>query len=529
MKLPILLILYTLYFILYTPLPVSAAANPNSIIDTQEDASAPEAASWGEDIIIKGSVDASGNVTLPNGPINVGPQVNQLQFPNLNEIKEGISQALPNLLPNNLLSDLKLPDPSPFPGKIFHPVCGVKGQEKPISGDTPSSQATDIKTPPEWPVILGATKLAQAIGVPGFSSAVHFDNPQPVLPGEEQNAPGNCSEISGEDQSKDSTKTFSIGTTSIDLNILQKIIGKILGIFTSGEPAQIIVRAKKFIPGENEFARQTSDATGFLRGFCPESLCPPLDKINEKEETPYRGADEPQKALEYKGVAGARTGYDLLQQSLYPEGLTPLRPIPIGPPASNITPGTGVFEALGNPRSEQLKSLIITAASAFGVPVPVLAGVAWTEGVHMWGFSDEEIANYSAPGAQDPQNCEVNGCGARGPMQFLAGGYAQDCGIFTGEAMPDVWAGYKEAVNEATNEGRTTNICNIKDAIYAASKKIKAGSGIQTNNPTDWDQQAVFSAIQSWYGSCKNDSITNARFGMGFCDFIWQVLQTTRG
>lgn len=154
--------------------------------------------------------------------------------------------------------------------------------------------------------------------------------------------------------------------------------------------------------------------------------------------------------------------------------------IPQDPPPI-VGDGTGLVdnycESVAIPPSGEcsleLKTLFEQAASWAKMPAAVLAGIASIEGPQMFGYTDSEIVAYSAPGAEDPYNNPVLGDGfcnsspanAQGPMQFL----------------PTTWDGggdkYHEAVNIATGEGRAENICNIKDAIYAAAWLLKCNSG----------------------------------------------------
>lgn len=241
------------------------------------------------------------------------------------------------------------------------------------------------------------------------------------------------------------------------------------------------------------------------------------------EEEEFSGFPTGGQLAEFKGATQD------LKNSLVPSGVvlsdtfSGNRPLPSGPLA----------KGLPAPKSRELENMIKDAAIAFGLPLPVLATVAWTESWHqargMWEFTDEEIRRYSEPGAISPLNPNPNGCRAAGPLQFLIGGIAVDCGVYTDRGMPDVWGDFKNAVNEATGENRTTDYRNIKDTIYAAAKKLKQGSGTSKND-TIWSEGAVRQSIQSWYGSCLADSITEARFGpdKSFCDFVWEIVLASR-
>ncbi len=170
---------------------------------------------------------------------------------------------------------------------------------------------------------------------------------------------------------------------------------------------------------------------------------------------------------------------------------------------------------LGN-SSLALQQLLVDAGNAYDVPAPVLAGIMYWEGRQIFGYPDGEVVRYSLPGAQDPTNCTPNGCGARGPMQFLNDGVATDCGSYTGRLMPDTWGGYADAVN-ITGEGRSPNVCNIKDAVFAAAKMLRTRSGAAAG--CGWTIENVYAAGSAYYGSCSGSNAF-------YCDAVWQHYQT---
>lgn len=174
--------------------------------------------------------------------------------------------------------------------------------------------------------------------------------------------------------------------------------------------------------------------------------------------------------------------------------------------------------------SNELKKLIIDAGGWAGAPPAVIAAIAEIEGPHIFDYTDEQILTYSAPGAKDPINCAPNGCGARGPMQFLNDGIATDCGDYTGKLMPDVWAKYANAVNEALpQENRIPEVCNIKDSIYAAALKIKTNSQTSKEETCLWSQEAVDNAARGYHGEC---SIKWERLGgRTYCEYVWEYYQ----
>jgi len=153
-----------------------------------------------------------------------------------------------------------------------------------------------------------------------------------------------------------------------------------------------------------------------------------------------------------------------------------------------------------------LQEILQNAANKFGTPYCVLEAVALVEGGYMWNYSNSEIEQYSAPGAEDPTNCTANSAGASGPMQFTN---RPDSGY--------QWNAYKNAGGRINPK-----ICNIYDSVYAASKKLaNDGGGIAGS----WSTENMRRAIAGYYGRCHDCSTTPnkpdcKRLGMSYCDFV---------
>ncbi|MEK7182799.1 MAG: hypothetical protein AAB694_01430, partial [Patescibacteria group bacterium] len=367
--------------------------------------------SYGEDIDVTREVTKTGGAVDVSGQgIDVGVVQNEFKFPNLTREMQVSTNALPNLIPEGLLKHLYLPEEI-LSGKVFHPVCDIDAGGASVTGRIEGEGASDVKTPSYWTKLLGATKLNQASAVPGESSGTNFTAPQPTLPLDEEGNKqlSNCPQLTGEVGTKilpaPSQKTTTISLAGVIGNIVNFFSGLWSKLLNASATIAVTVKPQKFLPGERAFLSQaSSEETGFLRSFCPEEICPRDE--GEQEETPYAvDGSSTTKELGFLGVAGARKGYILLQQSLYPAGLQPLRPIPETPPLPP-SEGTGIFKLTGNPLSPQLEAQIRQASADFNVPAGVLAAVAWIEGGHMWSFSDGQISTYSAPGGQDPINCE---------------------------------------------------------------------------------------------------------------------------
>lgn len=495
---------------------------------------------YGDTIPIDASLNRQGEI---NGEI--GPKPNQVKFPDLSKEEGFYSQkdGLLNALPQGIQQDLKFIDPTKqqindkFRGKIAHPLCD-KARIIKSGEETEEIETTDpvIKsnpvpfTPTEdfFQTIL-KTRFWQSIFVPQKGSDLNFslDAREPTI-----SSQVGCNPDS---QGKTAEAVPVQNDPPAPLNFLGRLFENVLGflkdffagIFEGGVRVAAKVEQTKYLPGETVLADQTVGQNGFLNFFKPAGA-EFTSQGDQEEQVAYKVLkDDRSVGVTYKGVSSLKSGTLDLVKSLYPEGMAPtsLAAIIAPPPTSSEFP-----RGLPRPDSQALQNLINNAASSFGVPIPVLAAVAWVEGRAMWSLTDNEVEQYSAPGAVSPINPTPNGCRAVGPMQFLIGGVATYCPPNrTDTEMPDVWSEYANAVNEAAGENRTPNPRNIKDAIYATAKKLKAHSQTAQGYAT-WGENDVRKAIAGWYGQCEPDNNTQARFGpgKGYCDFVWEAVVQSR-
>lgn len=511
---------------------------------------------YGDDINISTSV---GNRSEIEGT-KLGPRPNQVKFPNLSQEEAFYSntEGMFGALPDKLTQSLKFDDPTnekieaDFKGKLAHPTCGrakiikryipSEGADEVIETQDVSLSSSPVNFTPtqDFFQTLLRTRFWQSIFVPQKGSDLNFalaKPGQPDIPSEL----ANCHpDIAGRPLeaitiANEAPKLFDLSGV---LGILDGFLKFLRGIFDQGGGGSMALEAKleqaKYLPGETVFADQTVGNNGFLN-FIKPGAAAFSNQGDEEEQVQYvvlKDNNTREVGVTYKGVSSLKGGTLDLVKSLYPEGMAPTSleaAVPVSAPIGSIPPGP-LAQTLPSPKSQKLTDLIKQAATSFGVPIPVLAAVAWVEGRAMWSLTDSEVEQYSAPGAQSPLNPEPNGCTAAGPMQFIIGGYARDCEkLYTGKILDSVWIGYANAVNEATGENRTTDYRNIKDSIYAAAKKLQEGSGMPKND-FNWNEQAVRSSIRSWYGSCLSDDTTDSRFGKGksFCDFVWEAVVQSR-
>lgn len=485
--------------------------------------------------------------------LKIGPEANQLPFPKLEEESKVFSNddAIRNSLPEEVYRrNLRFNDPSSIRGEIPHPGCGVDIR----------SSATDFTTSQDYNKMLLRSRYWQAVLVPGEGSDLTLSVSPPFIPGIPQSI-ANCHDAGGIPLQE----TLLPGNTPPNpLGILGELLKRLMDLLAGLLPGEtqkinITLQQLKYLPGEEVLKEQTvAEDVGFLQFFKPEHLGFSTEG-DQNENTPYRvGKGTQTREINYSCIATFKKGSENLSKSLYPEGLAPtlasakespdqsvpcskpepvmvFAPVPEGPaPARDVErvienkppsviPGGNIFAMVGSPKSQELKGFIEAASRSFRVPPSVLAAVAWIEGSGMWNLSDSDVGRYSAPGAQSPLNPNPNGCGAVGPMQFLNGGVATKCGTFTGQPMPNVFAIYANAVNEATGENRIPDPRNIKDAVYAAAKKLETAAKQVGNTQGTWTEGMVRAAAGGYYGSCRPDSATQRRFGQGvsYCDFVW--------
>ncbi len=191
---------------------------------------------------------------------------------------------------------------------------------------------------------------------------------------------------------------------------------------------------------------------------------------------------------------------------------------------TNLSPDDLNGDGTRNDCSIVLEGIILQAASWAKVPAGVLNGIGLSE--NLGGamiLSESQITQYSAPGAVMP-GCAVSVDNAQGPMQFL----------------PSTWDRYKNAVNIATGQSRTPNICNIEDSIYAAAWKIKCDSISSSDaaaveectsghftkynysgSSSAWDKSLVDSVAGSYLGACVDPRYPDVHY----CDSVWQFYQ----
>lgn len=215
------------------------------------------------------------------------------------------------------------------------------------------------------------------------------------------------------------------------------------------------------------------------------------------------------------------------------------------PPADGI-PSDPFPPLPDSPPAESLRDVFNLASQWAKVPGPVIEAVARIEGGHLFGYSNQQIQNYSQEGGKDPKNCTPNICSAAGPMQMTTGRENADCAKCPKacEYNPNAWSTYKNAVNEATGERRNVDICNIKDSIFAATKKMKIDSGTPPGDNREWNKSIIKRVATRYYGECLccpgggdpelcnpgtgGTTFACQRLGRSYCEFVWEYYQENK-
>jgi hypothetical protein len=187
-------------------------------------------------------------------------------------------------------------------------------------------------------------------------------------------------------------------------------------------------------------------------------------------------------------------------------------PAPIVTPPPGFTGSCDICNFNRGGPGRTLEDLLDEVAGAVGTPASVLAGMLNFEGYvpdnpdpskrHVFSYSDEEIAEISAPGASMPY-CAQSYVGARGPCQF----------------MPSQWGAYGDTV-KSYGYTHTPNICNLRDCLYASAAKMKndagnLGSACGYNNDTpppagscNWTNDNAAKSAYHYYGACTDNYVT---------------------
>lgn len=204
--------------------------------------------------------------------------------------------------------------------------------------------------------------------------------------------------------------------------------------------------------------------------------------------------------------------------------------LPTQKPAPSSTPFPPFVPQAGGASS--VRQLNKEVGAFYKMPWQVLEAILKIEGSHVFTLSEKEVIRYQQPGVKVPTNCTPNICSAAGPVQFTTGRdnrgstRCSGCGL---SSCPATWNAYRNAVLEAVSDGRTPNVCNLKDSVYAAGKMLKKNSGTSSSK-ADWTYNEVWKAAKSYYGSCQSCSgsmpgtgaaLACNRLGMTYCDYVW--------
>lgn len=196
------------------------------------------------------------------------------------------------------------------------------------------------------------------------------------------------------------------------------------------------------------------------------------------------------------------------------------------PPGGASQPGTCRIDGSAI-MSQELRNIIANAARWANIPVELLITVVRGEGCGGGGrtggicqYTDEQVLQFSAPGAIDPRNCPATG--SKGPLQM----YEDSVN----------WTPWMNAVNMATGENRTPEICNIQDAIYAAAYRLSAGfdgcpnagHSVSSVPLSSWTIDQIRNTLTAWGQGCSVPQCSGVAGGFYCSQYdLWSSQITT--
>ncbi|MBI4129908.1 CHAP domain-containing protein [Candidatus Roizmanbacteria bacterium] len=254
------------------------------------------------------------------------------------------------------------------------------------------------------------------------------------------------------------------------------------------------------------------------------------------------------------GQEAAKKSVRELQIALLPAGVNGIAtptPTPASSGGGGKPPGHGSEippgSIQGSPGSIRL--LAKQTGDWAGVPWQVMEALMIIEGssygkgqdvnnikTGLFKLTSQEVTYYQQPGMKVPNeivNCSPpNSCSAAGPVQFTIGvdnrgtNTCSGCGL---TECPTTWYGYKDTVLEVVKDGRTPEVCNLKDSVYAAARMMKKNSGTAPGL-AEWKKPNVVRSATSYYGSCEPCATARPksgawyacqRLGEPYCEFVW--------
>jgi hypothetical protein len=166
--------------------------------------------------------------------------------------------------------------------------------------------------------------------------------------------------------------------------------------------------------------------------------------------------------------------------------------------------------------SQKLFSFIQDAAKKTCVPASLILAIMKREGSKAFTYTDDEYTLFSTPGWQD--------CALLGNTQCLSQrlrGYCfenESYAMGVMQFIPSTFAGYAPEVERALGH-KPAHRCNIQDSIYASALKLKANSGTDPTNCTNWDELTV-RKVAGLY--CGNQCIDQEQAcGVDYCGGVY--------
>ena len=175
---------------------------------------------------------------------------------------------------------------------------------------------------------------------------------------------------------------------------------------------------------------------------------------------------------------------------------------------------------------DNLMTIFQDAADKMCVPVELIMAISGVEGGRAWSYTADEITRFSTPNWWQTDSaslcqglcyntCNPGSCSSWDPdcaWTTYNGTYqeADVRGIMQFER--NTFNGYHDALVKLL--GREPNRCLIPDSIYAGAMKMKANSGTDKTQCTNWSVETVRRVAKAYCGSCNSPNCPN------YCDVV---------
>jgi hypothetical protein len=164
-------------------------------------------------------------------------------------------------------------------------------------------------------------------------------------------------------------------------------------------------------------------------------------------------------------------------------------------------------------KSQDLKEIFKEAAKKYCVPLPIILAISQIEASGVWNYTQDQVDKFTQAGWWEKAGCKME---EKVPGDCTNGYCYDTCKVYPEfncsqysvvgpmQFEEGTWNGYAEQLR--IDLGRQPHRCNLKDSVFAAAMKIKAGSGT-AEGECDWreredEEDIVRRTARAYCGSC---------------------------